>query len=69
MSDGGMDNSLRKGTVYDKFGQFSSPFNTFFFSLCSFPLLLNFMAMPSPYRFFRCSLRLVPLAELEEVVW
>lgn len=40
-----------------------------FFSLCSFPLLLNFMAMPSPYRFFRCSLRLVPLAELEEVVW
>lgn len=30
MSGGGMDNSLRKGMVYDKFIQFSSPFNTFF---------------------------------------
>lgn len=36
MSDGGMDNSLRKGTVYDKFGQFSSPFNTFFFLSVAF---------------------------------
>lgn len=33
LSDGGMDNSLLKGMVYDKFSQFSSPSSNFFLFL------------------------------------
>lgn len=41
----------------------------FFFSFCSFPLFLSFMAKIFPYHFFRCFRRPVPLTEYEEVLW